>query len=116
VVRVDVGSSSRDIRAHAQIEVPGERLRHPLSEWSTWGEWWADEDAHELLAEAIERGGGLRGRLADLIVDPTGSESVLGLPLQTLVEFPGFPVKLTQVHELMRELASRREDSATVLV
>jgi beta-glucosidase len=116
VVRVDVGSSSRDIRAHAQIEVPGERLRHPLSEWSTWGEWWADEDAHALLAEAIERGGGLRGRLADLIVDPTGSESVLGLPLQTLVEFPGFPVKLARVHELMRELVSRREDSATVLV
>jgi beta-glucosidase len=115
-VRVDVGSSSRDIRAQAQIEVPGETLRHPLSEWSTWGEWWAEEDAHALLAEAIERGGGLRGRLADLIVDPTGSESVLGLPLQTLVEFPGFPVRLAQVHEMMRELVSRSEESAIELV
>ena len=104
-IRVEVGASSRDIRASADADIPGPALRLPLSEWSTWGEWWADDDAHRLLADAIERNGGLRGRLADLIVDETGRQSVLGLPLQTLVEFPGFPVDRDEVQALLTTLA-----------
>jgi hypothetical protein len=30
--------------------------------------------------------------MADLLSDATGRDSVLGVPLQSLVEFPGFPV------------------------
>lgn len=103
-VRIEVGSSSRDIRAVAEVEVPGTPLRVTLSEWSTWGEWWADPEAHRLLSGAIERSGGLRGRLADLIVDETGQQSVLALPLQTLVEFPGFPVDRAEIHRLLERL------------
>lgn len=104
-VRVEIGASSRDIRVSADVDVPGPTLRLPLSEWSTWGEWWADAEAHRLLAGAIEQGGGLKGRLADLIVDDIGRQSVLGLPLQTLVEFPGFPVTRDQVRTLIATLA-----------
>jgi beta-glucosidase len=107
IVRVEVGSSSRDIRLTTELHVEGEKAVIPLSEWSTWGEWRDDPEAGALLAEAIERGGGLRGRVADLIRDETGSQSVLALPLQTLVEFPGFPVEKEELHRMLASVAGR---------
>lgn len=100
-VGVEVGSSSRDIRLTADVEIEGEEAIVPLSVWSTWGEWRAHQAASLLLADAIERGGGLRGRVADLIHDETGEQSVLALPLQTLVEFPGFPVTQEEAQRLV---------------
>jgi beta-glucosidase len=104
-VRVEVGSSSRDIRLTAEAALEGEEAVLPLSVWSTWGEWRAHEEANLLLADAITRGGGLRGRVADLIDDETGRQSVLALPLQTLVEFPGFPVQGEEIARLLTKMA-----------
>jgi beta-glucosidase len=39
---VEVGSSSRDVRASAELELPGRPTRVPLIVWSTYGEWLAD--------------------------------------------------------------------------
>ncbi|GAA1917797.1 glycoside hydrolase family 3 C-terminal domain-containing protein [Microbacterium aoyamense] len=106
VVGINVGSSSRDIRLSAEVALEGETLRQPLSIWSTWGELRADEGAAAALDAAITRGGGLRGRVADLIVDEIGRQSVLELPLQTLVEFPGFPVSRDDVEAIIDRVES----------
>ena len=103
-VRVEVGSSSRDIRLIEQVRMDGEAAVVPLSIWSTWGEWRAHDTGSVLLASAITRGGGLRGRVADLIQDETGKQSVLALPMQTLVEFPGFPVEQEEIQRLLLAL------------
>jgi beta-glucosidase len=103
-VRVEVGSSSRDIRLVEEVEIDGDIAVIPLSIWSTWGEWQSHERASVMLASAIQRGGGLRGRVADLIQDETGKQSVLALPIQTLVEFPGFPVAQGEIQRLLLAL------------
>jgi beta-glucosidase len=38
--------------------------------------------------------GGIKGRMADLLSDETGRDSVLEVPLQSLLEFPGVPLTL----------------------
>lgn len=49
----------------------------------------------------IERRGGIRGRMGDLLKDETGKASVLAFPLRALVEFPGFPVSLDDIEQLV---------------
>lgn len=102
---VRVGSSSRDIRVEGSIEVPGERVVIPLDTWSTFGEW-LDHPVigHELRA-LFEARGGLRGRISDLLADDAGQDSVRGIPLSTVVEFPGVPVTLEDAERLLRDFA-----------
>jgi beta-glucosidase len=91
-VTVHAGSSSRDLRLAAGATIPGAPLDIPLTVWSTLAEWFADPVAGDVLRDLIAARGGLKGRMADLLADETGRDSVLGLPLLTLIEFPGFPV------------------------
>jgi beta-glucosidase len=89
------------VRLSTTVHLDGDPVTVPLSIWSTWGEWRDDVRAGALLDAAIASGGGLRGRVADLIIDETGRQSVLALPMQTLVEFPGFPVGQEQIDEVL---------------
>lgn len=98
---VEIGSSSRDIRLSTAVAVPAHPVARPLTVWSTFGEWRNDTEAGPRLAQLIEDRGGIRGRMADLLKDNTGSASVLSFPLRALVEFPGFPVGLDDIEHLV---------------
>ena len=98
---VEAGSSSRDIRLSASVNIPANPVRRPLTVWSTFGEWDSDTDAGPRLARLIEGRGGIRGRMGDLLKDETGRASVLAFPLRALVEFPGFPVDLDDIEKLV---------------
>ncbi|MEE9095942.1 beta-glucosidase family protein [Pseudarthrobacter phenanthrenivorans] len=98
---VELGSSSRDIRLSASLDVPANPVPRPLTVWSTFGEWDSDTDAGPRLARLIEGRGGIRGRMGDLLKDETGRASVLAFPLRALVEFPGFPVDLDDIEKLV---------------
>jgi beta-glucosidase len=98
---VEVGSSSRDIRLSTSLTVPAKPVPRPLTVWSTFGEWDRDTEAGPRLARLIEGRGGIRGRMGDLLKDETGRASVLAFPLRALVEFPGFPVTLDDIEQLV---------------
>jgi hypothetical protein len=46
-----------------------------------------------------------RGRLADLLSDETGQDSVLDVPMQSLLEFPGVPLTADDAQRLVTETA-----------
>jgi hypothetical protein len=43
--------------------------------------------------------------MADLLGDETGKDSVLGVPLLTLMEFPGFPVDAEDATHILKTIA-----------
>jgi beta-glucosidase len=91
-MEVFVGSSSRDLRLRALVEVPGHGYELPLTLWSSFREWLAHPVAGPALRRVIEERGGVRGRMGDLLGDPVGRDSVLGNPMVALSQFPGFPI------------------------
>ena len=99
------GSSSRDLRLAADATIPGEPIEVSLTVWSSLGEWFAHPVAGPALTDLIAAGGGLKGRMADLLADETGQDSVLGLPLLTLIEFPGFPVDDKDITHILATIA-----------
>jgi beta-glucosidase len=91
-MEVCVGSSSRDLRLRASIEVPGHADELPLTLWSPFREWLAHPVAGPAVRQLIDDHGGVRGRMGDLLGDPVGRDSVLGNPMLALSQFPGFPI------------------------
>ena len=55
---VSVGASSRDLRGSVELEVTGEDLRPPLTQWSTLGEWMEHPVGGPVLAAALLRATG----------------------------------------------------------
>lgn len=102
---VEIGSSSRDIRQCAEVVLPGQPAEVELTVWSTYREWRAHSVAGPALQIVIESRGGIRGRMADLLSDETGQDSVLGVPLLSLLEFPGFPVDRGDVDRILNDIA-----------
>jgi beta-glucosidase len=100
---VAVGSSSRDLRLTAEIELTGVTVRAPLSVWSTLRDWFDHPVCGPRLKALIESRGGITGRVADLLGDETGQDSVLDVPLQGLIEFPGVPLEVEDAERLARE-------------
>jgi beta-glucosidase len=95
-----IGSSSRDIRATVDLEVPGRPVSIPLTIWSTFREWREHVTVGPRLEKLLASRGGIRGRMADLLSDETGRDSVLEVPLQTLLEFPGVPLTASDAQDL----------------
>lgn len=85
----------------------------PLSVWSTYGEWMQDDHAGAAIDAELERRGGIRGRMADLLSDETGRDSVLGVPMLTLAEFPGFPLELADLEQILSALPSQADPEAS---
>lgn len=91
---IDVGSSSRDIRATVTVPVDAPSIAPPLTAMSTLHEWLTDPDGSASL-RAIPGLAPLLGQ-DDLI-------SVIGsMPLDTLASFPGIGLD----HEQLAELTS----------
>ncbi|MFF5297599.1 glycoside hydrolase family 3 C-terminal domain-containing protein [Paractinoplanes globisporus] len=90
---IEVGASSRDIRAATTAEVPGDGARHPLTADSTIGEWLSDPRGAEVLMEVFtkmmeEGGGGMAGALT---MDPAMMQMAASFPLSRMAMFPGSP-------------------------
>ncbi len=100
-LEVRVGSSSRDIRLRGKIILPTTELKTPLSVWSTLDEWYAHPDVAPWLHALINERGGIRGRAGDLLSDPVGRKSILSIPMQGLMQYPGFPVAPGDVNDLL---------------
>lgn len=96
-----VGSSSRDIRLRASVDVPGHPLEVPLTLWSQLGDWLSHPVAGPALQDLIDRRGGVQGRMGDLLSDPVGRDSVLSNPFVSVAEFPGFPVTADEAAQLL---------------
>ena len=102
-VTVMIGPSSRDIRATVDVEVPGRPVALPLTVWSTFREWREHPTVGPQLENLLAARGGIRGRMADLLSDETGQDSVLNVPMQSLLEFPGVPLTADDAQRLVTE-------------
>jgi beta-glucosidase len=102
---VEIGASSRDIRLSTELTLPGRPVTRALTVWSTYGEWRAHPRASGPLEALIAVRGGLRGRLGDLLADPTGRDSVLGQPLHTMLEFPGVPLDRADIDRILADIS-----------
>jgi beta-glucosidase len=100
---VRIGSSSRDIRLRARVDLPPLPLDTKLTMWSTLDEWNQHPELGPRLAELIDRHGGIRGRAGDLLSDPVGRSAILSVPLKGLMQFPGFPVGEEDVKGLLAQ-------------
>ena len=99
--RIDVGSSSRDIRLSGTVELPGYGTtgHAPLSLDSTIDEWLADPRGRRLLG-GLAGDGGTDGAMA-------GALALMGsLPLRRLARLPGSPLTpaaLAGLEQALRE-------------
>jgi beta-glucosidase len=103
-VEVFVGSSSRDLRLYALVDVPGQPYEAALTIWSSLREWLAHPVAGPDVQRLLDERGGVRGRMGDLLNDPVGRDSVLGNPLASLTQFPGFPLTETDIGAVLTSL------------
>jgi beta-glucosidase len=100
---VHVGASSRDLRLDQTVEVPGEPLVISLTAWSPLGEWLDHPDLGPRLLDLFKARGGVKGRVGDLLADEAGQDSVRGIPLGTIADFPGVPLELQDIEQLCTE-------------
>ncbi len=103
-MEVGVGSSSRDIRLQATVEVPGHPVEIPLTVWSPLGDWLAHPVAGPALRALIDARGGITGRLGDLLSSEVSADSALGSPVASVTQFPGFPVSIEEAEEILDRL------------
>ncbi|MCC9204850.1 glycoside hydrolase family 3 C-terminal domain-containing protein [Arthrobacter sp. zg-Y769] len=105
--RIDVGSSSRDIRLSGTIELPGTggAAAVPLTLDSTVAEWLAHPLGRQLLG-----GGGAGGSGREDGMGPGGMADALALmgsmPLRRLARFPGSPLTPDRLDGLEQALRS----------
>jgi beta-glucosidase len=99
---VHVGASSRDLRISADIEIAGVPRPVRLDSWSTFGDFYDHPVSGPRLRATADARGGFRGRIGDLLGDDAGRANVLGMPLATIVEFPGVPLEPEDIDEFIR--------------
>ena len=92
---IDVGASSRDVRASVTVEVQGDEVVVPLTLESTMGE----ALAHPVVGPMLQP-------LVDLLTSggepgDTNSAMMLSFPLGRLATFPGVPVDIDSVQQLI---------------
>jgi beta-glucosidase len=97
---IHLGGSSRDLRLQQTVDVPGEPLVIALNAWSTLGEWLDHPELGPRLLEIFKSRGGVKGRVGDLLADEAGQDSVRGIPLGTIADFPGVPLELHDIEQL----------------
>ncbi|SFR68485.1 beta-glucosidase [Agromyces sp. CF514] len=96
---VSVGSSSRDIRATATVGVEGDAVSAPLSLNSSIGELIAHPVAGPIVMQAFAAGDG--GTAGALMADPAMFKMMASFPIGRLASFPGMPVSMEQVEQLI---------------
>ncbi|WP_250445738.1 glycoside hydrolase family 3 C-terminal domain-containing protein [Actinotalea sp. C106] len=83
---VRVGASSRDVRATASIELPGDRTAPPLDLLSPIGTWLDHPEVGPRLREH------LGGPFEAMLDDPAHGEMMRAIPAVRMSRFPGFPL------------------------
>ncbi len=95
---VEVGASSRDIRATAQVDVEGDAVRVPLTLESSIGELMAHPVASQFIMQAMAADDTLT---AGLMADPGMFKMMESFPIGRLASFPGMPIGREQVEQLL---------------
>lgn len=93
---VEIGSSSRDIRATAAAAVTGDAVSVPLTMESSIGEVMADPIAGQIIIQSMGGGSG-----EGLFADPTVLRMLASAPIGRMLGFPGTGVDLAQVEGLL---------------
>jgi beta-glucosidase len=102
---VAVGSSSRDIRASATVDLDGPGpARRPLDDMATLKDWLADPRGREALLRAV--GTGTDGRPNGIAGDARRIRTIGNFPLRTLAVFPNVGLSHHIVDAACAELAS----------
>ncbi|BCY06850.1 glycoside hydrolase family 3 C-terminal domain-containing protein [Actinoplanes sp. L3-i22] len=101
---VEVGASSRDIRATATQHVAGDPARVPLTAESSVGEWFADPRGADLLGElfASAAAGAGDSTMAAMASDPGMLMMLNSLPLSRMAMFPGSPFTAAALEGLLK--------------
>lgn len=96
---VEVGASSRDIRATASVDVEAEAVRVPLTLNSSMGEVLAHPVASQLIQQALASAGDqVTGALMG---DPSLFKMMASFPIGRLASFPGMALGREQVEQLL---------------
>ncbi|HWS39132.1 MAG TPA: glycoside hydrolase family 3 C-terminal domain-containing protein [Actinoplanes sp.] len=97
---IEVGSSSRDIRATVTVHVAGDPDRVPLTTESSIGEWFEDPRGAEVLKAAFAAGAG-DGPMSAMTSTPEMLMMLGSLPLSRMAAFPGSPITAGDLDELV---------------
>ncbi|WP_350348104.1 glycoside hydrolase family 3 C-terminal domain-containing protein [Agromyces sp. G08B096] len=98
---VAVGASSRDIRLTASVDVAGDDVRLPLTLESSVGDLMADPVAGPIVQQAMS-GFGASAVDGDTVTDEAMAKMMASFPIGRLVSFPGVPVTIEQIEQLIQ--------------
>ncbi|MEU4623000.1 glycoside hydrolase family 3 C-terminal domain-containing protein [Actinoplanes sp. NPDC023801] len=97
---IEVGASSRDVRASTTVHVAGDPARVPLTTESSVGEWLADPRGAEVLGAAFASAAG-DGPTAAMTVNPEMLMMLGSLPLSRMAAFPGSPLDAASLDKMV---------------
>ena len=113
---IELGASSRDIRLHALVDVPGQPIAKRLSLYATLADWLDHPVAGEMIRSYFEQRGGLSGRIADLLGSDVSAASIREAPMIAVLQFPGVPLDEADVERILEHLDDRDAPEAVGLV
>jgi beta-glucosidase len=97
---IEVGASSRDVRASTTVHVAGDPSRVPLTSESSVGEWFADPRGAEVLGAAFASAAG-DGPMSAMTANPEMLMMLGSLPLSRMASFPGSPLSAADLEKLV---------------
>ncbi|MCI1675603.1 MAG: glycoside hydrolase family 3 C-terminal domain-containing protein [Ancrocorticia sp.] len=113
--RIDVGASSRDIRGGAWVDVKGDAVVLPLNHNSSVGDVLDHPIAGPLVREQVSQflaGSHMDSAGASMMANEEAARKMIGdFPIGRIVSFPGMPVTIERVDELIA-YANAQLDSA----
>jgi beta-glucosidase len=98
---IEVGSSSRDVRASVTVHVGGDPARVPLTTESSVGEWMADPRGAEVLNAAFAAAPESTGLMSAMTANPEMLMMLGSLPLSRMAAFPGSPLNAGDLDKLV---------------
>ncbi|WP_433794425.1 glycoside hydrolase family 3 C-terminal domain-containing protein [Actinoplanes sp. CA-252034] len=100
---IEVGSSSRDVRASVTVHVAGDPARVPLTTESSVGEWFADPRGAEVLGAAFAAAASEQseGLMSAMTANPEMLMMLGSLPLSRMAAFPGSPLNADDLDKLV---------------
>lgn len=100
---VQVGASSRDLRASATVAVNGDAVTLTLDANSTIGEWFAHPVGGPVLGQAFAaaQANDGEGELAGAFSDPSTMKMLGSMPLGRIAAFPGSPITPDMIDSLV---------------